>query len=225
MTVDFERTFAPMVKSAARSAHRSFPRNLLVEDTEQAVWLWALQKRNSLTRLVENDEQWFVKIPSTMRKVAFDYCADQVAEIEGYDRRDVKKYSTRELKVLLTDVFDYRDWQSFSTFGDGQPRGSSQANTTGDRIAALADVKIGLDKVKEDQYNLLVWHYKYGLTFEDLGEKFSISPAAARARLDRSVVALQTALGSRDQTSDEGRRKVRSNAAWRADTANRYEEG
>lgn len=229
MSVDFERTFAPMVKDVARSVSRSFPRNVLREDTEQALWLWLVENRRSITKKVEDGgSEWIAEIASTMRKVAFSHCAKERHAIENTEGVDHHKYSEREIKTLLDDVFEYEDWQSFASFGDAQPRAKALVNTTGDRIASLVDVKLGLDKISEDHYNVIIWRYKYRFPYDEIGAALQCSPEAARQRVNRAVTALKKALGPRSQPkADEGvtgRRAVRSNAAWRAASSSYYEE-
>lgn len=229
MAVDFERTFAPMVRDVARSVSRSFPRNVLIEDTEQALWLWLVENRQSVVHKVETSpETWVAEVASTMRKVAFSHCAKEKSAIENYEQADYHKYSEREIKALLEDVFQYEDWQSFGTFGDGQPRSKALVNTTGDRIASLVDVKMALDKVSEDHYNVIVWRYKYGIPYEEIGIHYDCSSEAARQRVNRAVTALKKVLGAKPQPKPSesltGRRAVRSNAAWRAASSSYYDE-
>lgn len=227
--MNYQETLAPMVKEISKQTTRRFPHNILTEDTEQAVWLWALENRKSISRVIEeNPEEWIPMIATTMRKAAYKHCFDEKAALAGSEPEDTQKYGTRQVKVLLEDVFDHEDWQSFALRSDGQPKGRAQANTTGDRLAELVDVKIALEKIREEQYNALVWHYKYGYTFEQLAEEYGSSIDAARKRVERAVGAVRRALGPKDQEdplSDyTGRRSVRSNAAWRAASDNYYEE-
>jgi RNA polymerase sigma factor (sigma-70 family) len=226
--IDLQRTFQPMITDVARSVSRNFPPNVLREDTEQALWLWLLSNQKSVIRTVEGaPEEWVAQIASTMRKVAFDHCADEKASIEQYDR-DSEKYGIKQIKVLLEDAFDHRDWQSFATSYDSQPRPKGLANTTGDRVTELIDVRAAVDKLPELHYNTLVWFYKLGWTYEELGEQYDCSKEAARQRVERAVRAVQKLLGPKDQLPPEGslngRRAVRSNAAWRAASDNQYQD-
>lgn len=229
MALNFHGTLAPMVKEVAGATSRRFPSNILAEDTEQTIWLWAYENEVSISRTIEaNPEEWIAMVGTTMRKVAYDYCFNEKAALDLKGREDDQKYGLKQVRVLLADVFDYDDWQSFAISYDGQPRGKNQANMTGDRIAELVDVKIALSKIREEQYNTLVWHYKYGYTVEQLSEEYDSSIDAARKRLDRAVQAVRKALGPKEQPEDTGaqtgRRSVRSNAAWRAASESYYEE-
>lgn len=225
MSLNFEATFRPMVKEVAKSVTRNFPRNILVEDCEQNLWLWLYQNKKSIENTMDTyPAAWIEMIAGTMRKVAFTWGSQERASIEGRDPVDHQRYSLKEVRALLPDVFDYEDWQSFTSFGDGQPRGKSQANTTGDRLAALVDVKTALEKVTDDQYNILVWHFKYQDSHDRLAERYECSVPAAKKRVERALKAVQRGLGTDVPEEYTGRRSVRSNAAWRAASDNYYQE-
>lgn len=223
--LDFHKTLAPMVKQVAKSVNRQFPPNILLEDTEQALWLWAYQNEKSISkRILEDPETWIQQIASTMRKEGMSYCLKERSVIEGYASEDYQKYSVKQVRLLLEDVFDHTDWQSFAMSHDGQPRSRGQANATGDRLASLVDVSIALKKLRTEQYNVIVWTYKFGYTVDQIAEEYDCSLDAARKRVERAVGALVRALGPREQAEYTGRRIVRSNAAWMAANSNQYEE-
>ncbi len=225
MTLNLEATLRPMVKEITKQVSGRFPRSVLREDMEQDLWLWVFGNAKSLTELIETQPKaWIPQVASTMRKQALSFGTAEKAAAEGEENQDFHKYGLAEVRTLLMDAFDYEDWQSFSSFGDSQPRAKALVNTTGDRIASLVDVKSVLSKLKEEQYNLIVWHFKYGYSFESLGEEFQISSDAARQRVDRAVKAVQKLLGPQPQREYTGRRSVRSNAAWRAASDNQYQE-
>ena len=225
--LDYER-FMPMVKRIASSVSRNFPSSVQASDTEGAIYVWLFQRKAWIEQTVRDDpDNWEPKISSLMRKVAFDHCAQEKATIEGYDVSDNYRYSAPKIQTLLRDVFNYQDWQSFGNWGDGQPTAKGQANETGDRIAELVDIKEALMKLKADQLEILILHYRDNYTLEGLSEELEVSYDAARARLRRAVTALQKLLGPKAQSiregSQNGRRAVRSNAAWRAQAANQWE--
>lgn len=225
MTVDFHRTLEPMVKQVSKFVKRNFPPNILLEDIEQAIWLGAYQEQKSITRKIENEpESWIPQIAATLRKKGTEYALNERAALEGYHQEDYQKYSVQVVRTLLPDVFDHQDWQSFAAGGDGQPRSRNQANTTGDRIASLIDVSVGLKKLKTEQYNTLVWVYKFGYTNEMIAEEYGCNAEAARKRVERAVQALARTLGYREPVEVSGGRTVRSNAAWQAALSNQYEE-
>ncbi len=219
--------FQPMIKNVARSVASQFPAYVSQEDTEQALYLWLYEKRASVLRAVEDDPQnWERKIASTMRKVAFDHCAKEKADTEGYSVDDLYRYSLPKIKSLLEDAFNYEDWQTFGQSGDGQPRARGQANMTGDRVAELIDVKSAVQALNEETRELLYYTHVHHYTTENLADHFGISHEAAKKRLQRSLKAVQKQLGHKppeDQPRAADRRTVRSNAAWRAAQSSQYD--
>lgn len=184
-----------LVRQTARSVSGTYPSYISEDDTEQAVWLYVLQKKSAMERLLRQ-ESWEAKLRATITKVAHTHCQKEEGAVNGYSTEDTFDYSIQVLRTLLPDVFDYEDWQP-SPGGDGQPKSKGQANETGDRLAMLVDVKAALERLPEDQYNSLVWVYKYHWSHAELGEELDITPEAAKMRLHRALGALQRALGGK----------------------------
>lgn len=216
-----------MVKQVSWSVSSKFPPFVDADDTAQALWLWLYEKRAWILQTMEDEPQYAdSKIASIMRKVAFDHCNKEKAESEGYDSADVYRYTVPKIRRLLGDVFDYEDWQSFALKSDGQPTSKGQANETGDRLAELVDVKIGLERITDDHYNVILWVYKYQYTMENIADEAGITVDAAKKRHTRALNSLQRTLGYKEpgeQPSPADRRLVRSNAAARAALSNNYE--
>lgn len=221
--------FREMVRQTSWSVSSKFPPYISAEDTAQELYLWLYTKRSWVQQEMEDDpRQAEGKIASIMRKVAFDHCNREKAASEGYSTEDVYRYTIPKLKSLLADVFDYEDWQSFGMRGDGQPTGKGQANETGDRIAELVDVKVGMTRISDDHYNVLVWMYKYSYTAQNVADEEGISLDAAKKRHVRALNSLQKALGYKDpseEPSPADRRTVRSNRAAQAALSNQYDGG
>lgn len=219
--------FRVLVRQVARSVSSKFPPFVDSEDTAQALWLFLYEKRAWILQTMEDEPQYAdSKIASIMRKVAFDHCNKEKAESEGYDSADVYRYTVPKIRRLLGDVFDYEDWQSFALKSDGQPTSKGQANETGDRLAELVDVKIGLERITDDHYNVILWVYKYQYTMENIADEAGITVDAAKKRHTRALSSLQRTLGYKEpgeQPSPADRRLVRSNAAARAALSNNYE--
>lgn len=226
MTLDPTK-FKPMVKSVARSVSGQFPTFVTDEDTEQALWLWLYDKRTSVLQTVEDDPQnWEAKIASTMRKVAFDYCAKEKAAVEGYSTEDLYRYTIPKIKSLIPDIFTHLDWQTFGLKGDGQPTGKGLANQTGDRMVELIDIKAGVQRLPDETKELIFLQYARHYTAENLADHFGITVEAAKKRSQRALGTLQKELGRRDpgeHVERSQRRTVRSNAAWRAAQSTQYE--
>lgn len=217
----------PMVKRVAHSVSSSFPQYVTSEDTEGHLWVWIYDKRSTLIKLVEDDPQnWQAKIASTLRKVASDYCAKEKAAVEGYSTDDLYRYSVPKIKTLMPDVFDYADWQTFGQKGDGQPGSKPLANQAGDRMVELIDIKAAVERLPVETKELLYLVHAMAYTQENLADHFEISVEAAKKRSQRAYGAVQRALGRRDslaEPSTPNRRAVKSNAAWRAQSASQWE--
>ncbi|HEY6018340.1 MAG TPA: sigma factor-like helix-turn-helix DNA-binding protein [Candidatus Paceibacterota bacterium] len=220
--LDYDKIM-PVVKSVARSVSSKFPSYVQEEDTLGALLLFLYQKRESIERAVEDGPEWEAKIASTLRKVAFDHCNAEKAAAEGYDPSDIYRYSVPKIKSLIADAMDYENWQSFSKVGDGQPKAAAQ--TYGDRVTELIDVKEALSKLNDETYNFLVYQHKYDYTLEEVAIAMGITLEAAKKRSQRALKALQKGLGYKESPSPRraGRRAVRSNASWRADLSTGYE--
>ncbi|AUG87374.1 DNA binding protein [Streptomyces phage Olicious] len=219
--------FRPMVKQVARSVSSAYPPYVTSEDTEGHLWVWIYDKRSTLLATVEDDPQnWEAKIASTLRKVASSYCAKEKASVEGYSLDDLYRYTIPKIKSLMADVFSYVDWQSFGQHGDGQPTARAQANTTGDRVAELADVKVAVGRLPNETKELLYLVHAMNYTADNLADHFEISEEAAKKRMQRVYGSVQKELGRKDpseQPRAAERRTVRSNASWRASQAGQYE--
>ncbi|ATW69361.1 sigma-K factor [Streptomyces phage Manuel] len=223
--LDFD-VMTKMVRDVARSVSSAFPQYVTSEDTEGHLWIWVYEKKTQILKAVEDGPEWERKIASTLRKVASDYCAKEKAAVEGYSVEDLYRYSIPKIKNLLPDVFSYTDWQSFGQHGDGQPTSKPQANTTGDRVAELVDIKAAVQRLPDETKELLYLVHVFNYTTENLGDHFEISHEAAKKRAQRAYGAVQRELGRRDPGDEPrpaDRRMVRSNAAWRAAQAGQYE--
>lgn len=219
--------FQPMVRMVARSVSSAYPAYVTQEDTEGHLWLWLYDKRASVLQTVEDSpHDWEAKIASTMRKVASSYCAKEKASVEGYSVEDLYRYTIPKIKSLLPDVFSYTDWQSFGQHGDGQPTQKAQANTTGDRVAELVDIKAAVARLPDETKELLYLVYAMHYSSDALADHFEISSEAAKKRSQRAYGAVQKELGRREPGEVPGpadRRTVRSNASWRASQSSQYE--
>ena len=224
MPLDYD-AIVPIVKKVASDVTSKFPSYVQVGDTEGALYVWLLKNRNWIEELEE--EAVKAKIYPLMRKAAYAHCDAEKATAEGYALEDVYRYSATKIRALLQDALDYEDWQSFGARGDGQPRATPQANTSGDRIVELIDVKAALKALSTDAYNTIVWHFKYSYTVDMLADELGINAEAAKKRLQRAVGAVQRELGRKSPDELPGapvaRRRVQSNSAARAALSNNYE--
>lgn len=187
------------IQKVAKATSSSYPNYIDSEDVAQHLWGWYLDNEHTVTKLIRGNESWQRMLYSTMAKTAHTFMQKQDAEVNGYSTDDVYQYSTAVVRTLLEDVFDYEDWQSFSTFGDGQPK-SKRVGPTSDRIEMLIDVKRGLDELTERQYHMILWRYKFRFDNEMIAEAAGIKPVSVQKAVDRAVEALRRKLGKKTLT-------------------------
>lgn len=184
------------IQKVAKATSSSYPAYIDPEDVAQHLWAWYLDNEHTVTKLIRDNESWQRMLYSTMAKSAHAFMQQHEAEINGYSTDDVYQYSTAVVKTLLEDVFDYEDWQSFSTFGDGQPK-SKRVGPTSDRLEMLIDVKSALDQLTERQYHMILWRYKFRFDNEMIAEAADIKPVSVQKAVDRAVEALRRKLGKK----------------------------
>lgn len=184
-----------LIHRCARSVSSSFPDYVTADDTEQDIWLWVLKNKNTVSKVIRDNESWQAMLYSTMAKVAHQSAFKEEAASNGYSTDDVFDYSTKVVQTLLESVFDHEDWQPAPNMGDGMPKSQSLVNEGGDRVAMLSDVSKAVDGLKDDQYNLIIWHYKLHWTVNQLAGELDVTQDAARKRLERAVEAVRRGLG------------------------------
>lgn len=111
----------------------------------------------------------------------------------GYSPEDISWYSIKQIKASLPDVFDYEDWQSFQQ-GRSDRSASKPVNESGDRLAAILDIKAALSKMDKEKVELLKEHYGRGVSVEACAIALGINPEACRKRVERAVQAISKAL-------------------------------
>lgn len=224
--IDYTR-LTPMVEQAAGIAKSNFPAHHDIDDVKQSLWVWIMEKKSFILETLkrENGEQTLMNI---MVKVGQSALLTEDAAEYGYSEDDQFFYTLDMIKSILEVVFKHEDWQSFaSAAGDGMPRAKSEPATGGNNLASYADVSRAITSLPEEQYNLLVWRYKYRETFAQIGTHLGISRQAARERHEVALNAIQRFLGRTDlaqlRNGYEGRTELRTNGAVNARTERDYE--
>lgn len=186
------------VDRAANSALSKFPAHE-ADDVRQTLYVWIMENKNTVTRVIDEADYPVAVLEPLLTKAAMAHLKTEDAAIYGYDEEDVFEYSVDLIKSILEVVFRHEDWQSLSqAIGDGMPRQKSEPATAGNNLASYADVSRAVDALPEDQYNTLVWRYKYGYTFQNIGDEAGISKQGAENRHRAAVNAIQQALGKGD---------------------------
>jgi len=218
----------PAVERAAGIAMSNFPAHHDISDVKQELWVWIMSNKNTVARVaVEADDPSAVLEPLLV-KAAYKYLKNEDAATYGYDSEDVFNYSLDMIKSILEVVFIHEDWQSFAQAAqDGMPRAKAEPATAGNNLASYADVSRAITSLPEDQYNTLVWRYKYHYTFAQIGAEAGISKQAAADRHRAAVNAVQKFLGKGSladlRRGYDERTEQRSNASGLARMEQQYE--
>lgn len=216
----------PAVDRAAGIAASNFPAHHDIADIKQAIWVWIMENKNTVTRIL-TEEDGPDRLGSHLVKVARGAYKKEDAAVYGYDEEDKFYYSVDLIKSILEVIFSYEDWQSFASANDAMPRAKVDPSTGGNNLASYADVKSAVEKLPEDYYNLIVWRYKYHKTFVDIAALSDRDPSSVRQRHDRAVKAIQALLGqmplSEFRKGYDGRTEARNNAAGQARIERDYE--
>jgi DNA-directed RNA polymerase specialized sigma24 family protein len=222
----FHNALTPLVERAASATAAKWPSYVSAEDVAQELWLWVYENENSV-EAARKAGDWEAKVYSTMLKVASSAASSEDQQTNGYSKEDTYTYSVAVIETLLESVFQYEDWQSFGTFGDGQPHAKGQVNETGDMTAMLADVKAAMAEIKKEYREVLFYRHCIALPFFDVGEKIGASEGAAERRHKRAIKALQGVLGrvplSDLQGGYDSRRQALGNEHSRVITDRQYE--
>ena len=224
--IDHDR-IAPLVRANSTSVRRSYP---MAEsgDLDGVQWEWVYSNPDKVKAYQEGDAMGLLSF--RLRSVATRWAAAEREVALGRDPEDLHLYNIGTVRELLKDVFHHENWQPAPQGGDGMPRGSSVASRGGDRVAMLGDVSAAVKQVPQDQWNVLIWAFKYGYSYEQIAEALEITVQAARKRVDRAVERVRMVLmGIAPSTSEAGdpefigRRRAMSNAQARAITSS-YED-
>lgn len=188
----------PAVDRAARIVKSSFPAHHDISDVKQELWVWIMENKNTVTRICVDSRGTDTALVQLLVKAANSYLKTEDAAVYGYDAEDQYFYSVDLIKSILEVIFRHEDWQSFASALDAMPKAKSDPSHSGDNLASYADVKSAVEKLPEDQYNAIVWRFKYSYTQQQIGIELGMSKEGARQLLDRAYSSIQRALGRRD---------------------------
>lgn len=220
MSIDPNR-ITSMIKSIASNTGRLFPGYTEASDIEGELWVWLLENKETVRRYDE-EEGGERTLAFVMKQKAMTYANSLKAAKLGYSPDDIVGYGVKQLKVLLEDVFEYENWESAQVDYSGTPK-SRRIEPTGDRVTSLIDVKSGLEKLDDRNYNILIARFKYGYTDQQMADLYELSLSSISTTVNRAVRALSNLLSSPQQADPPQRRAVMSNAAARAALSNNYE--
>lgn len=191
--IDWTR-LTPAVERAAGIAIASFPAHHDVSDVKQEIWVWIMENKKTVTRIL-TEENGLNTLTSYLVKAGQTHLKEEDAAVYGYSAEDQYFYSLELIKSVLEVIFKHEDWQSFAQNFDAMPKAKTNPAHTGNNLASYADVSSAVDQLPQEQYNIMVWRYKYTYTFENLGSELGISRQAAEKRHDTALKAIQALLG------------------------------
>jgi len=216
----------PAVERAAGIAASNFPAHHDVNDVKQSIWVWIMENKNTVTRVL-TEQSYEGKLMSLLVKAANTHLKTEDAQTYGYDEKDRFYYSLDLIKSILEVIFSYEDWQSFALSLDAMPKGKTDPATGGNNLASYADVKSAVERLPEDQYNCVVWRYKYRYTYAQIGAAMGFTAERARQVLNASLAGIQGLLGEQPLSNlrrgYSGRTEPRGSAAGVARMEAQYE--
>jgi len=196
--IDWTR-LTPAVERAAGIAASNFPAHHDISDVKQEIWVWIMENKNTVTRVLTEEKGPETLVNNYLVRAAQTALRKEDAASYGYGEEDQFNFPLDLIKSILEVVFEHEDWQSFAQAAqDGMPRAKSEPATSGNNLASYADVSRAITSLPEDQYNVLVWRYKYHYTFTRIGTEIDRSRHNARDLHDAAVSAIQQFLGKRD---------------------------
>jgi len=226
--IDHE-TIAPLVQRNAGIIRRQYA-NAETGDLQGVQWEWVYDNQDKVRNYLTSNATGLLS--TRLLTIAKRWAARERELDLGRDPDDLFEYNTKVVSELLKDVFEYEGWQHYEPLGgDGMPVAKGLANQTGDRMAMLADVSRALQQIPEEQYNVLVWVYKYGYSHAKLASVLEITEDASRQRVSRAVRRVSNVLMGQAPSTSEGAdpefigtRRVISNAQARANTSSQWDE-
>lgn len=221
MTDDLYSHYEATVRAVAYNIGKSYRSYVSIEDVEQEMWQWMFTYPDPFRRYATNGP--LSAAQAALGQVAHRYCEKQRTAFLGLTEPQYDLYSPKAVRELLNDCFEYEDWQSFATKNDAMPR-TKRLEATSDRLAMLIDVKTATAKLPVREYSIIIGRFKYRYNDEQMADMLEIAPGSVASTVSRAVKQL-TELLNPTQVEHEyvGKRKVKSNAAARAETSNQWE--
>ena len=171
-----------------------------IQDIKQELWLWFLSRPNKLKDWYENFEQKDRDklIARSLRNAAQKYCTKEKAKSVGYETSDVYYYDAAVIEeflpYILTDSYTL-------PIGVNDVNYKPDANLIAEGntwLAVRTDISKAYEAVHERHQNVLRLRFgSLNTTLKDVAQELSISPDAARKRVDRAISALVEELGGR----------------------------
>lgn len=204
--LDFDEVNAVADKAARAAARRVS--GSCVEDLKQDCWIWIMSHEHKLEEWLEEDES-YGRIYVSLYHHCLEAAQQDRAQKYGYSSVDIFYYSLGMLRKILPWWFEETPGEPPYVLPDRDVALDLQAAW---KALSVADRRL-LERVYGGDPDL-------GQTYQGLAVEWEISDDAARMRVNRSLRRLQEKLGGERPT--QHRRKVKSNAAARAEARHDY---
>lgn len=164
------------------------------DDIFQSLVVWGLEHMHKLDEW--KDDKKAFKLSRALANEAQRVAVKQRAHNSKIPVSDFFFYKDEVLHELLRDVWNYDNWSETSDMSSEYISHTKKPDEGGNRIAMLADVSDGLDRLSDNDRNLLRQRYANGgMDVDALAAFYSITEAAMRKRLERARRRLQEQLG------------------------------
>lgn len=197
MALDID-AITPILGSAASAALQSFPSHHDREDAVQSGWVWIYEHRPAVEQAMRV-EGWEKALFYQLRQAVNAHLRVEDGHIYGYAADDLYVYSDEAIKLLLWDVWRHDDWQMSTPLGDGtdadKRKATSLANTTGDKVAMLIDIKAALSRLRPNYYEAIKALYRDLYSIEGAAHALGCSEDDIKNWHKRGVKALRRELG------------------------------
>jgi RNA polymerase sigma factor (sigma-70 family) len=192
ITEHYENLVASIAYEFSRKFHM-----VPVEDIRQELWVWFLEHPNKVKVWEALDGKQSTKlIARSLRNAAKDYCQKEKANAVGY-RVDDLYYYDREVVELLLPAVMRGDLVAPSLVDLGFSSTKKVAAEGGNWFAMMADIQHALEKLPEEQYNLIYLRFADNSDIAVVAKELSISQDAARMRVNRAMNNLINFLGGK----------------------------
>lgn len=205
--LDFEEVNAVALRAARAAASKV--RGSTAQDLAQDCWVWITKNQETVASFADDTDGGFGRLYRSLYHYCLDVAQRELAQASGYKAQDNYFYSITTLRNALPYWFE---------------------ETSNDPVLPDRDMKMDMDlawkRLDLADRRLLARCFKGdpdpGLTYQALAVEWGISDDAARKRVDGVLRRLQRLIGGERPTAHTSR-KVRTNAAARADLSNHYE--
>ena len=201
-------TLRAVRQAATRShgAHRGF---VEIEDLQQEGYLWCLSHPEHVERWDAEGREGFAQLQQSLYHHMHRYTMRQRYEKDGTKPDDYYVYQIGVIAELMPDVLsDSPSYGSSSSDLNGLVKSGRSLAEGGDRMAMIADIKVGLSRLSEQDKELLIRRYSPGADDQKLSEWYEIPVNALHKRVTRALRKIAKELGSEPVR----RRRAMSNA-------------